>query len=320
MAKLFAGIDLGGTKIQSVVMRSRRVVGQARVPTPRGGTDEVAAAMAATVRTALAEANLPLGDLAGVGIGSPGEIDQDAGAVARSPNVPGFEGPDPVPLASEVSRKLGRAPVAIDNDVRVGMLGEWKRGAARPYRDVLGVFVGTGVGGGLVLEGRMRRGRGAAGEIGHTIVKDGGRTCSCGRSGHLEAYAGRGRIELHARDAVEKGRKTDLFKIMEKRGRDRVTSGVIARALDHGDRLTTQLIDDAVWALGIALASTQNLLDLEAILIGGGLGDRLGEPFVRRIADSMQPQLFVPDKAPVMLRSELEDLGGAIGGAVLAGG
>ncbi|MEX0753669.1 MAG: ROK family protein [Actinomycetota bacterium] len=320
MAKLTAGIDLGGTKIQVVVLRARKVAGQARIPTPHSGVDDVATAMAETVRDALAEGGLAASDLAAVGVGSPGEIGQEKGTVARSPNVPGFEGADPVPLAGTLSRKLRRVPVKIDNDVRVGMLGEWKRGAARPYQDVIGVFVGTGVGGGLVLENRMRRGRGSAGEIGHTIVKEGGRTCSCGRPGHLESYAGRARIEAHARDLVNKGKKTDLFDIMAKRGRDRVTSGVIARAIDHGDKLTIKLIDEAVWALGIALSNAQNLLDVEAVLIGGGLGDRLGAPFVQRIADAMAPQLFAPDRAPAMLTTELGDLGGAVGAAVLAGG
>jgi glucokinase len=320
MAKLTAGVDLGGTKVQVVVLRARKVVAQARVSTPHTGAPDVATAMADTVKQALAEGGLAVGDLAAVGIGSPGQIGRERGTVDRSPNVPGFEGTDPIPLARMVSRKLRRAPVTIDNDVRVGMLGEWKRGAARGFRDVLGVFVGTGVGGGLVLEGKMRRGRGSAGEIGHTVVRDGGRICSCGRPGHLEAYAGRARIEAHARQLQEKGKKTDLFDIMHKRGRDRVTSGVIARALDHGDKLTAKLIDEAVWALGVALANAQNLLDLEAVVIGGGLGDRLGEPFVARIADAMAPQLFVPDRAPQMLTTDLGDLGGAIGAAVLAGG
>jgi glucokinase len=320
MAKLVAGIDLGGTKIQVAILRARKVVGRSRVPTPHSGVDDVAAAMAATVDAALADGGFTASGLTAVGIGSPGEIDQERGTVARSPNVPGFEGAEPVPLGALVGRALRDVPVAIDNDVRVGMLGEWKRGAARPYRDVLGVFVGTGVGGGLVLGGRLRRGRGSAGEIGHTIVRDGGRVCSCGRRGHLEAYAGRARIEAHARELLEGGKKTDLFNIMRKRERDRVTSGVIARALDHGDKLTTKLIDEAVWALGIAVANAQNLLDLEAIVIGGGLGDRLGAPFVRRVSDAMAPQLFAPDRPPQMLTTELGDLGGAVGAAVLAGG
>src|SRR5205823_13646572 len=140
-----------------------------------------------------------------VGVGSPGAIDVAAGTVGHSPNVPGFE-TDPVPLGPEVSRALGGIEVKLDNDVRVAVLGEWKRGAGRPYRDLLGVFVGTGVGGGLVLDGNLRLGRGAAGEIGHTIVKDSGRRCGCGKDGHLESYAGRARIEATARKWQAEGR------------------------------------------------------------------------------------------------------------------
>src|SRR5207249_4041937 len=157
-------------------------------------------------------------------------------------------------------------------------------------------------------------------EIGHTVVKDGGRLCGCGKKGHLESYAGRRSIELTARRRSKRGSRTDLFDIMRERGRDRVTSGVIARALDRGDRLTVGLIDDAVWALGIALSNAQNLLDLEAIIVGGGLGDRLGRPFVDRVAGAMQPLLFVPDRPPTMLTTELQDLSGAVGAAALAGG
>ncbi len=207
----------------------------------------------------------------------------------------------------------------IDNDVRAAMLGEYVRGAGRPYRNVIGVFVGTGVGGGLVLDGKLRDGRGAAGEIGHASVTPAGRRCSCGRHGHLEAYAGRGCMEAHARRLYAKGKKTILFDIMEKQGKPRLSSGVIERALQKQDRMAVALVDDAVWALGIAFASAQNLLDLEAIIVGGGLGDRLGQPFIDRIVAAMQPRLFVPEQPPVVLTTELRDLSGAIGAAVLAG-
>ncbi len=182
------------------------------------------------------------------------------------------------------------------------------------------MWVGTGVGGGLVLNGELVEGRGAAGEIGHTIVKPGGRMCSDGRRGHLESYAGRGRMEVRARNLVKNGRTTILFELMEKKGRTRLSSGVIVDALERDDRIARELIDDAVWALGIALSSAQNLLALEAIVIGGGLGDRLGAPFVERVATEMRPQLFVPDRAPAMLTSEFRELSGAMGAAVLAGG
>ena len=136
----------------------------------------------------------------------------------------------------------------------------------------------------------------------------------------MEAYAGRVSMERRARHLVKRGQKTDLFRIMEKNGRTRLSSGVFARALEQGDKLAKKLIDDAAWALGIAIASAQNLLDLEAIIVGGGLGDRLGQPFVDQIVEQMTPYLFVADKPPVVLRTELGDLSGAVGAAVLAGG
>ena len=127
-------------------------------------------------------------------------------------------------------------------------------------------------------------------------------------------------MERRARRLVNHGHKTSLFRIMEERDRERLTSGVFARALAGGDHLTKRLIDDATWALGIALASAQNLLDLEAIIVGGGLGDRLGQPFVDRIVEHMTPHLFAPNRPPTVLRTELGDLSGAVGAAVLAGG
>ncbi|MGB0093720.1 MAG: ROK family protein, partial [Solirubrobacteraceae bacterium] len=247
-----------------------------------------------------------------------GEIDRAAGVVSLAANVPGFSGR--VELGSAVSRSIGGARVMIDNDVRVGVLGEFHRGAGRPYTNMLGVWVGTGVGGGLVLEGELHDGRGAAGEIGHAVVKEGGRRCSCGRRGCLEAYAGRARMERRARKLAGRGRQTALFSIMEQRGRDHLSSGVYAHALKQEDSLARELIDDATWALGLGIASAQNLLDLEAIIVGGGLGDRLGRPFVERIVEQMTPHLFADDHPPAVLPTELGDLAGAVGAAVLAGG
>jgi glucokinase len=152
------------------------------------------------------------------------------------------------------------------------------------------------------------------------VVKPDGRICSDDRRGHLEAYAGRGRMEARARRLVKEGRKTILFELMEKKGRARLSSGVIADALERNDRMAHELVDDAVWALGIALASIQNLLALEAIIVGGGLGDRLGRPFVDRVAAEMAPQLFVADRPPAMLTTEFGDLSGAVGATVMVGG
>ncbi|MGH7921237.1 MAG: ROK family protein, partial [Candidatus Dormibacteraceae bacterium] len=311
--RLHAGVDLGGTKIETVVLGGRKVLGSARAPTPQTGADEVVDAIIQSIRDAIKAARATDADLAGIGVGSPGVIGSD-GSVGEARNVPGFGGA-PAPLGSRLAEAFGGTPVKVDNDVRVAVRGEWKRGAGRPYRNLLGIFVGTGVGGGLILNGQLRTGHGAAGEIGHTMVKPDGRPCSCGQKGHLEAYAGRGCIEAEAHRLHDKGRHTDLFKLMRHKGRDRATSGVIAAALKHDDQVTKGLIDSAVWALGISLATAQNLLDLDAIVIGGGLGDRLGDPFVAAVREATLPHLFVPDRPPVFLGTELRDLSGAVGAA-----
>jgi glucokinase len=314
---LVAGVDLGGTKIQTVVTRSQQVAGSARSMTPRGGAEQVIEAILAGIRESVAAAGVE-SKLAAVGIGTPGEVDEASGSVSRAVNVPGFE--TRVELGPLVSEALGGVPVTVDNDVRSALWGEFLRGAGRPYRNLLGVYVGTGVGGGVILDGRLRRGRGAAGEIGHAVVKVGGRRCNCGRRGCLEAYASRSRMEVRARRLEADGDRTILFDLMRRRNRDRLTSSVIFEALERRDAVATDLIADAVWALGAALASVQNVLDLEAIIIGGGLGDRLGKPFVERVSKAMGPHLFIPDNPPVMLTSELGDLSGAMGAAILAGG
>jgi glucokinase len=310
------GIDLGGTKIQAVVVDDDDDVrGEARVPTPTtGGPKDVAEAMADAVRQAADGASAKPDELTGIGVGSPGDVDGKAGTVTSARNLPDWEGS--FPLAAELTKRLGPR-VALGNDVQVATDAEALRGAGRPYSSLLGVFWGTGVGGGIILDGKPWVGRGAAAEIGHVVVKRNGARCTCGRKGCMEAYAGRGSMEIRARHRHKNGTKTDLFKIMEDRGRDRLTSGVWQRALDKGDALATELIDEAIEALGAGVASTQNVLDVEAIIIGGGLGIRLGEPYAKRILDAMMPHLFVDTDPPAVRVAELGDLGGAIGASLL---
>jgi glucokinase len=310
------GIDLGGTKIQAVVVDDEHtVLGETRVPTPTtGGPGDVAAAMAAALEQAADAAEVKPADLEGVGVGSPGDVDASAGTVTSARNLPDWEGT--FALGDELLSTLGTR-VALGNDVQVATDAEALLGAGKPYRSLLGVFWGTGVGGGIVLDGRPWVGRGAAGEIGHVVVKRGGARCTCGRKGCMEAYAGRGSMELRARARHKRGAKTDLFHIMRDRGRDRLTSGVWARALDRDDPLATELMGDAVAALGAGVASVQNVLDVEAIVIGGGLGIRLGEPYAERIRDAMMPHLFVDGDPPEVSVAALGDLGGAIGAALL---
>jgi glucokinase len=310
------GIDLGGTKVQTVVVDAdNKVLGQARHPTPEtGGPEAVAREIIVTMREAADQAGVKTTDLAGVGIGSPGDADEKTGVVSDARNLPDWIGP--FPLGERLSADLG-VPVRVGNDVTVAVQGEFELGAAKEFDTILGVWWGTGVGGGLILNGKPWLGRGAAAEIGHVVVKIGGARCTCGRKGCMEAYAGRMAMEIKARKEVKRGAKTDLFKIMEERGRDRLTSGIWERALKHGDDLATRLMDRAVKALGAGVASCVNVIDPEAVIIGGGLGVRMGEKYVRRIAARMHPHLFVDDRPPEIRLAALGDQGGAIGAALL---
>ncbi len=310
MLVAWIGVDLGGTKIYAVVLDGDKVVAEGKRKTPtQGGPLAVVDAMAAVVTELGGTENV-----AGVGVGAPGVVDPADGTVRSAPNLPGWM--EPFGMSAALSEGLGGVPVAVDNDVNVGTLAEHRMGAGRGADNVLGVFVGTGVGAGLVLGGELRRGpSGAAGEIGHTIVRRGGRTCGCGGRGHLEAYAGRAVMERRARELEAKGRDTVLVELSRAR---RMTSGVFQRALAAGDPIAVELIDDAVAALGAAIASAVALLDLPLVVIGGGLADRLGPAFVSRVDQATKAELFPKNPALRVVPGELGDQGGAIGAALMA--
>ena len=316
---LRGGIDLGGTKIEAIVVdKANKVLGSARHPTPTTGTPaDVAKQMAAAMTEAATAAKTSTQALIGIGVGSPGTIDTKAGTVTSARNLPGWDGSYPV--GPELAKQLGTR-VAVGNDVQVATRGEFELGAGRPYQSLIGVFWGTGVGGGLVLGGKPWRGRGGAGEIGHMVVRQGGRRCLCGNKGCVEAYAGRAAMEARARKLIEKGKKSDLPKIMREKQHERFTSAVWADAVEHEDKLATKLIDEALKALGAGIASAVNLLDVEAVLIGGGLGVRFGEPYVERIHEAMKPHLFPGHQPPQVHLVGLGDLGGALGAALLVAG
>ncbi len=315
---LRGGVDLGGTKIQAVVVdAAQRVLGSARHATPAlGGPRSILDEIAATLGEAARAAGVETRTLAGVGLGSPGAVDGANGTIERAGNLSGFD--VPVRAAAELRTRLS-TEIFLGNDVGVALDAEARLGAGRDFDSFVGLFWGTGIGGGVMLHGQRWLGRGAAGEIGHMVVRRKGARCPCGRRGCLEAYAGRRALEQRARKLVdERGRRTKLFSIMEKKQLARLTSGVWAKALAKDDELAHELIERAVAALGAGLASAVNLLDVEGVVIGGGLGSRLGEPWAARIAEAMQPHLFVPERPPVVRVAELGDLAGAIGASLLA--
>jgi glucokinase len=313
---LRGGIDLGGTKIQAaIVTEEGSVSAEARRETPHeGGPEAVAAEMADALREAAESAGIEADSLQGVGVGAPGDANEQTGVVSAARNIPGWEGS--FPLAEALAESLGTS-VRVGNDVQVATEAEFHLGAGRPYRTILGVFWGTGVGGGLILDGKPWLGRGAAGEIGHMAVKLGGARCPCGRSGCMEAYAGRGPMEAKARREVENGKHTKLFELAAKHGKDRLTSGVWERALEHGDHLAEQLMKRAIKALGAGIGSAINLIDPEAVILGGGMGLRFGDSYGKRLFEEIGTHLFVQDRPPDFCVAELGDLGGAIGASLL---
>lgn len=305
------GVDLGGTKIFAVASDEGRLVGELKAKTPvLGGPLAVVDAIVAVVK------ELAAGDLEAVGVGAPGAVDHRSGVVRRAPNLKGWM--DPFPLADTLCEALGGVPVMVENDVNVGTVAEHRLGAAAGADNVMGLFVGTGVGAGLIMEGSLRRGpTGFAGEIGHIVVRPGGRRCGCGGRGHLEAYAGRAGMERRARQHHDRGMDTALVEWARAR---RMTSSVFARALEARDQVAVALVDRAVETLGQAIATAVTLLDIPLVVMGGGLADRLGPAFVSRVEQASIAALPAGQTDELRVVSgTLGDRGGALGALVMTG-
>ncbi len=310
------GIDLGGTNIAVVVLRDDdERIGWGKLKTPTSGDrSHVVEVMVAAVHEALTDADASVEDVEAVGVGSPGVVVN--GTVGGASNIPGFY--ERFGLADLLKAEFDR-PVRVSNDVTCAALGEHRLGAARNAENALAVFVGTGVGGGLILDGKPFEGAfGAAGEFGHTIVQQGGAVCPCGRRGCVEAYAGRRAMALAAERAVKAGRESILFDVQEELGKRRPTSGVFHEAIRRGDELVADLLDGAVSALGAGIASAVNLLDVEVVVVGGGLADRLGPQFVQRIDSATRPLLFLQPSRVQFASAALGDEAGAVGAGLLA--
>ena len=309
------GFDLGGTKmIAALVDDEGRVVARSRAKTPgEEGPDAVAKAMAETVRDACAQANVEVSAVVAVGAAVPGIIDPARGTVTLTNlNLTDY------PLRESLERALG-TKVVLENDVNAGTWAEFKVGAAKGLRHVVGVFVGTGIGGGLVLDGKLFRGsRGSAGEIGHMVIMEGGPLCGCGKYGCLEAFASRTAM---AKDAVALAAAGRLPELVDKTGTDfkKFKSSVFERGLDLGNPLMLAIVDRAAYHLGIGLAAVANLLNPEAFVLGGGFADRLRSGYLERVTETMRAQAMggVGDGIKVLL-GELGDDAVPLGAALLA--
>jgi glucokinase len=315
-APYVVGMDLGGTKILAAIVDAEgRLLAEAKRATKASeGPDAVIRRMAQAARRAARQAGIDWSEIAGAGVGAPGPIDPESGMVYNPPNLPGW---DEVALGPRLSEALG-VPVYLENDVNLGTLGEYALGAGRDTKDMVGIFVGTGIGGGVILDGELRSGfRHAAGEVGHMIIFADGPVCGCGRRGCLESVASRTAIERDIRLGIAAGRKSIVAKLVRDKGR--LTSGVIARALRKGDPLTTEVVGRAQWYLGLMTASIVNLIDPELIVFGGGVAEALGKEFLAPIRVTAR-QYYIQQAGAERVRivaAKLGDHAGVLGAAVL---
>lgn len=291
------GIDIGGTKILAAVFdRKFKTLAEIKLKTRTDkGEEYFLDSVHEAVDVALKEAGVKVGRVVGAGVGCPGFIDEERGIVLASPNIPFLKS---YALSKRLSKRI-YAPVVLGNDVQTGLYGEFSFGAARGYQNVLGIFMGTGVGGALILNGKLYRGAsGSAGEIGHVLYDPQGPLCGCGRRGCLEAFTGRLAISSEAAILVARQKARHLA---EKTGTDlkSIKSGAMAKAIEEGDKALEDLIREKARIVGRVMGSLVNLLSPELIVLGGGVVEAMPRLIVREADTAMREQAIGPSAARV---------------------
>jgi glucokinase len=315
MTKIYAGVDLGGTSMIAIISDPRgKILGSSDCDTNRSlKPSELIDQIGDEVFKAAKDAGVKASRIDALGIGAPGAVDPEEGVVVKAPNL----GWTDVPLAKQLKKRVG-CDVALGNDVQVAIVGEHAFGVARGLSRVVGIWVGTGIGGGLIINGKLSRGaRGAAGEIGHTFMKEDGPQCGCGRRGCVEALASRTAME---RDVRAQGDKSLVLQIMKEKNKPRMTSSVIKKALDAGDPIMADVVTRAQQYLGLLAGNLVNTLDPEMVVIGGGVAQRLEEQFVAPIREVARGRFLRPDPdGEVRIEAAtLGDYSGALGAVALA--
>lgn len=314
---LIIGVDLGGTNIEAAAVREGTILAAKKKKTKADrGVDAVIDRIETTVRKMMDKMDAEPSDFEALCIGAPGAVDPETGVIREAPNLNWKN----VALGERLRERLD-LPVLVDNDVNIGVMGEYAYGAGKGTRHMVGIFVGTGVGGGLIINGTPHYGgRGAAGEIGHIVVKPHGRQCGCGREGCVEAYASKTAMEAMIREEMKKGRASIVLDVMQDKGKDRLTSSVIEKSLEEKDPLMEEAIQTAQYYLGLLTADLVNTLDPEVVVYGGGVVERLGASFVEPVARTAR-QHYLQRKGAETIRvvpAELGDDAGPVGAAVVA--
>jgi glucokinase len=320
-SELAVGVDLGGTSLYAAVVdvASGERLGESKAKSHAElGADAVVARVVTAIKEAMVAARVSRQEVRGVGIGVPGPVVAAQGLVLSLTNM----GPtwNQYPLAGRLTEALGMR-VIIDNDVNVGAVGEHRFGAGRGTQDMVAMFVGTGLGGGVIINGRLHTGfRGSAGEVGHMVLQADGALCGCGRLGHAEAYASRTGIEHAIMAAVAAGEPSLVPDMMKERGRTTLASAMLERAYLAGDRVSVRAVEQAQYYLGLLIASCVNFIDPEAVVVGGGVVERMGEGYLVPVRETAYAHfLNRNDMERVrIVAAELGDASGAVGAAVLA--
>lgn len=315
--KAYVGVDLGGTSMMAVVASAKgKILGESDTATDRSSPQATIDQIIAQIERALKDAKLKSSEIEAIGVGAPGAADPKTGVVSKAPNL----GWTDVPLGRILSDRFG-PPVAIGNDVQVAILGEHAFGAAKGAKRAVGIWVGTGIGGGLIAGGELERGaRGAAGEIGHMVLDEDGPVCGCGRKGCAEAFASRTSMEREVMARIASGRTSVVPGIMRERQKTRMTSSVMKRALAADDEVLKEVVAVAQRYLGLLAGNVVNMYDPEVVVIGGGVAQRLGEAFVGPIRETARSRFLRPDPdgKVKIVHAGLDDYSGALGASVLS--
>lgn len=313
----FIGIDLGGTNIKAALVNTEtgEIAAVRSTPThAREGHDAVLAQMAVLIEEIILASNLSKDNVGGIGIGIPGALDLERGTTVFLPNLPGNW--RNVPVRDQLAR-LSHLPVAILNDARSMTLGEWKFGAGRGF-DTACYTLGTGIGGGLVINGRLHLGiNGSAGELGHVSVDLNGPKCGCGSQGCIEAYASGPAIAALGMKAVVQGRNTTIADMC---GGDlnKITPELVCEAARRGDEAAREIYEFAGTVIGAGIANVITAVTPRRIVIGGGVA-AAGELILDPIRRSMRARVFLVDALQVeVVAAQLGNNAGLIGAALWA--
>ncbi len=315
-AEYVVGVDLGGTKILSgVFTNSLKFVGRSKMSTKaERGPEAVIERIAHCVQDAVDECDLDLKQVKGVGIGAPGSVDSETGKVMFAGNL----GWKDVSLKKELEKQL-QLPVFLGNDCNVCTLGVHEVELEGKPKNMVGVFLGTGIGGGLILDGKVFTGfNRTAGEVGHMVLEVNGPKCTCGNRGCWEALSSRSALFRQVLEAVKNGQKTVLTDMLGNDLRD-LRSGDLRKAIKQGDKFVEHIVEEAAKYTGVAVANLINVLSPEVVIIGGGLVDALENEMMSIIVETAREHAFPgSDKGVKILASKLGDDAGITGGAVLA--